>query len=314
MSITIDKPGTFTATEEEYHADPCPEPSLSSTLAKELLSKTPLHAWVKSPRLNPDFEPENKTAFDLGSAAHTVYTGTGAKIHVIDAPAYTSKAAREERDMAYERGLTPLLKGQWERVSDMVRAGRIQLRAHDIKDPFEGALCEQNFAAVIGGVWCRCRVDALHDEDNILYDFKSTGENPAPDVIGKTISNMGYDLQAAWYRETVEAAIGGRWRFRFVIQEKQPPYLLSVVELSKDWLEMASRRLKRAREVWRRCLDTGEWPGFPAAVAVLDPPVWRENQMTGAEMKEDITHRETGRDLLDLAFKFQAPIVKETTE
>lgn len=36
----------------EYHADPAPEPSLSATLAKLLISRSPRHAWMASPRLN----------------------------------------------------------------------------------------------------------------------------------------------------------------------------------------------------------------------------------------------------------------------
>ena len=40
-----------------YHLDPCPEASLSSTLAKTMLAQSPLHAWTASPRLNPDWEP-----------------------------------------------------------------------------------------------------------------------------------------------------------------------------------------------------------------------------------------------------------------
>ena len=37
---------------DEYHADPCPTPSLSSGIARVLWANTPMHAWFKHPRLN----------------------------------------------------------------------------------------------------------------------------------------------------------------------------------------------------------------------------------------------------------------------
>ncbi len=190
--ILIDQPGIFEATEDEYHADPLPEASLSSTLMKELLARTPLHAWTKSPRLNPYFEPTNKTQFDLGHAVHTVFLGTGASIHVIAAPAFTTKAAREERDLCYERGLTPLLTDQWEKVKDMLEAGRQQLRANECGDVFDGGECEVNFAAQIGGVWNRARIDCIDRENRVLYDLKTTGESADPDAFIRAICNFGY--------------------------------------------------------------------------------------------------------------------------
>ena len=62
---------------EDYHRDPCPEASLSSTLAKTMLAQSPLHAWTASPRLNPDWEPVNKKTFDIGRAAHRAILGAG---------------------------------------------------------------------------------------------------------------------------------------------------------------------------------------------------------------------------------------------
>lgn len=306
--MRITEPGIFKATEAEYHADPCPEPSLSSSLAKEIVNKTPIHAWTASQRLNPDFEPVNKTVFDVGTAAHTVYTGTGAAIRVIDAEAFTTKASREERDAAYERGLTPLLASQWERVQDMVAAGRVQLRAHDCGDVFDGGECEVNFAAIVGGVWSRCRVDCLDREHRIVYDLKTTGENPAPEAFARTMANLSYDIQAAHYVDTVEAVLGKGWRFRLIVQEKAPPHLLSVIELSPEWIALGRRKIARARELWRRCLDTGQWPGFPAVVAVVEAPGWHEGKWTEREINEAQIQRQTGRDALDMAFKFQAPL------
>jgi hypothetical protein len=61
----------------EYHADPAPERGVASTLARVILSQSPLHAWTAHPRLNPAYEPVEKKTFDIGRAAHRAVLGAG---------------------------------------------------------------------------------------------------------------------------------------------------------------------------------------------------------------------------------------------
>ena len=59
---------------EEYLADPCPIPSLSRSTIKDLVSKTPRHAFWNHPKLNKEFKPEeSEKKFDIGTAAHSVF-------------------------------------------------------------------------------------------------------------------------------------------------------------------------------------------------------------------------------------------------
>lgn len=62
---------------EEYHADPCAAPSLSSTLAGLLLNRSPRHAWTAHPRLNPEHQSKDSKTFDIGRAAHRAVLGKG---------------------------------------------------------------------------------------------------------------------------------------------------------------------------------------------------------------------------------------------
>lgn len=71
------KPGVHRIPEAEYHADPAPAPSLSSGIARALLARSPRHAWIMSPRLNPEWAPVEKKAFDLGRAGHRAVLGVG---------------------------------------------------------------------------------------------------------------------------------------------------------------------------------------------------------------------------------------------
>ena len=50
----------YDMTTDEYHADPCPEPSLSASIAETIWRESPNHARNEHPRLNPNFEQTNK--------------------------------------------------------------------------------------------------------------------------------------------------------------------------------------------------------------------------------------------------------------
>jgi hypothetical protein len=62
--------------------------------------------------------------------------------------------------------------------------------------------------------------------------------------------------------------------FLFVVQEKQPPYLVNVIELATPWLQMAAERNRRAREIYAECTASGVWPGYKADVAMASAPDW----------------------------------------
>ena len=69
-SESIMQQGIVNLTAEQYHSDPCPTASLSSSIANILLDQSPLHAYLAHSRLNLQYEREESSRFDLGSAAH----------------------------------------------------------------------------------------------------------------------------------------------------------------------------------------------------------------------------------------------------
>lgn len=89
-----------------YHTDPCVEPSLSSTMAKTLLSGKAGPARLKQ-FMDEGFG--HKAVSDLGSAAREQILNRGIKLEFLDADSWRSKAAREWRDEVYERGGVPMV-------------------------------------------------------------------------------------------------------------------------------------------------------------------------------------------------------------
>lgn len=306
----IDRPGVYDLDAPTYHGDPCPAPSLSSSVAKLLLDRSPRHAWLAHPRLNPDAEPRRSRAFDLGSAAHAIILRSGEQLEVIDADSYRTKAAQEDRDAAYAAGKIPVLAAEREAAYAMAAAARAQLARHqEANDAFLAGRPEQTLIWQEGEVWCRAKLDWLPLGGNVFYDYKSTGGSANPDQWGtRQLFDLGFDIQAAFYCRGIARVLGiERPHFRFVVQEDEPPYALSVVELTPAAGDMADRKVEAAIGWWRWCLRTGKWPGYPARVAYVDPPAWAENRWIERENREALI-ADAGGDLRKLMLEWQAPL------
>lgn len=281
------EPGIARVTEAAYHEDRiAPEPSLSSTLARKMIDQSPLHAWTASARLNPNHEPAHSDAFDIGKACHRLALGHGADVEIVDADNWTTKAAREARDAARAEGKTPMLVAQFE-AADRMRAAmtaRASLFGIDLSQRDRNEIAA---FAQIEGVWCRALIDhAPANPKSPLIDVKTT-QDASPEACVRTVAGYGYDVQAAHYQAVWEAATGERRGFRFIFVEKAPPHEVSVVELHDDpddpadWMLAARDKLAVARRVWRHCLDTGHWPGYPAQIAVLGAPTFHTSKWEG---------------------------------
>jgi hypothetical protein len=304
-------PGVYSIPAEAYHGDPCERPSLSAGLAATMLDATPLHAFAASPRLNPDFEPEEKTAFDIGTACHEALTGKGRGIHVVDADDYRTKAAQAERDAARAEGFTPLTRPQNAQVQRMVRLARLQMRAHGIGDPFERGENEVTLIWEQGGVMNRCMVDCLDRVNRVAYDLKTLAGVADADRWLRRSMDHGVDLRAAHYLDGLKASFGGDWTYRFILLEKDQPHCLSVAQFSEAALFMGRKKIARAREMWGQCERTGIWPGFSAEIAVIEPPPFHEARWLERESFEADYKRRTGNDVLSAAMRWQAPIHQE---
>jgi hypothetical protein len=264
----------------EYHADaPCPTPSLSSSIAKILLTRSPLHAWTAHPRLNPAFERTEAEHFDIGTIAHAMLLQGVEVATVIEANDWRTKAAQEQRDEARRAGRVPILRKHYDRVVAMVESAREQLARHrDAADMFTCGLPEQTILWEEDGVWLRARLDWLHTGNALIDDYKTTGVSAHPDAFTRTLYGNGYDIQEAFYRRAVLAATGIEARFRFCVQETAPPHALTVVELDPGSKALGDRKVEEAIRIWRKCLKGNHWPGYPDLTCFSTIPPWAEAQ------------------------------------
>jgi hypothetical protein len=111
----------------DYHADPCAEPSLSSSIANLLLAKTPAHARLAHPRLNPEVQESPNAAMNLGSVAHEILLGKGGGFSVAPFDDYRTKEARAWRDETIANGRTPIKNDDYVIAGEMAKAVMIRM-------------------------------------------------------------------------------------------------------------------------------------------------------------------------------------------
>ena len=282
----------------EYVADPAPFPSLSSGVALAILEESPLHAWYRHPRLNPHYQHEDSTKFDIGTAAHAILLeGDYTKIAVIKATDYRTKEAKETRDAARAAGMIPVLVEHMAAIEDMVDEARMAISQSDLADIFrpDGGDSEQTLIWQEGGVWCRSRPDRLSKDRRILVDYKTTGTSAEPTAWtkGPMIGN-GCDLQAALGLRGIKALSDGiRSDFIFIVQENYQPYAVSFVGFGNQFQFYADARLQRAFALWQRCLKSNHWYGYPTRTAWVAPPPWKLTEWDVAMETNDAAEEES---------------------
>lgn len=262
-------------TSDDYHADPCPQPSLNSTTARLLLSKTPAHAKAQHPRLSDvPVVPRTSDAMDMGTAVHQLLLKDD-RIEVADFKDYRSKEAQLWRDTMRVGGRIPMLTHQWDRALSVADAVRDAMRGLDKPTPFTAGTPEATLTWQENDAWLRARLDWLRDDLTVIDDLKVTSRTADPRVWEKQLWSMGYDVQAALYVRAVEHVHGATPRFRWVVAETTPPYACSVVELSEQAMFAAQMKVETALSVWRQCLARNDWPAYDTSVYVADVPGWQ---------------------------------------
>jgi hypothetical protein len=278
----IDKPGAYDGVPfEHYHGDCCDAPCLGHSGAREIVEECPavyFHASAYNPTRPPE---EDDTKFDLGTAAHALLLEPEhweQRAVIIEANDYKTGAAREARIEATLAGKTPLLTKHVEKIVAM----RDALLAHPLAGKaFRAGVAERSFfwKDKATGVWLKCRPDFLHPDGTVIH-YKTTAASAHPNALQRRAYDHGWFSTVPWYEDGIEAVTGKRppnsW---FIVQEVQPPHLVSVGRMTDraiDWGMLANRR---AIDLFARCLATGKWPGYRETAFEIDLPSFAEFQL-----------------------------------
>ena len=240
----------------------------SSSVLRGLAKRTPAEV-----RYDLD-HPKTKPEYDWGTAVHTALLGTGANIVPVEHDSWRTNAAKDEAAQARAMGWVPLLRKDF----DAVQVATDAVRTH----PLAGALLSAPGHSERVWLWERdgVKARAMVDRETVLggtpvfVDLKTTGKCACETCWAKTVTDLGYDQQADHYLSGAAAlgVVGVAWLW--VVVHADPPHLVAVHGLSDAFAERGHRRNAAALDVWRRCLDTGEWPGHPVEITYPEPPRW----------------------------------------
>lgn len=243
----------------EYHR----RPELGSTSLKTLARPGGPAKW----KWEQDHPRTYSSVFEMGTVVHSVILEEDwDAVHLMHHDNYRTKDARAERDEARAAGKIPLLLDDYTAVRDMYAAVNSHPEASALLRDF---VPERSiFWNDSTGLGLKCRPDALRTD--MIVDLK-TCQNADPNEFGRTAYNFGYHQQAAHYMEGVAAATGEALPFKFILVEKTAPYLVSVVELDEDAIELGREMNNRAVSTFHDCRAVDHWPGYPTIEPVSLP-------------------------------------------
>ncbi len=287
----VTEPGFYRMTAEQYHADPCPEPSLSSGAIRKMLERTPRHAFCEHPRLGGQRDERSSPVMTLGTVVHSLILGAGREFVVIDADSFRTKAAQEQRDAASAAGLTPIIRDQYEKARAMAASASRELsKIPLVSDALVSGRPEIVAIWREGDIWCRSMMDLCPtaiDADGwwTIYDLKTTQMALDPNTIARHLVSNGYDVQAAFYSRGLDALLGpaARVRFRFLFVESDAPHLCAAFVGSGEMQTTGEQKVIASISIWQRCIATNNWPGYNTDVLRLEPPKFMETQWADRE-------------------------------
>jgi hypothetical protein len=281
-TYTVTEPGIYNLPADVYHGDPVPGGSLSSTGARKLL---PPSCPAKFKQWRDEGEEPNNS-FDFGRAAHREVLGDGGDIVVVEGDGKDPNAWRTANDKAavqsaHDEGKTPIRPRDAARITAMADAIRAHRIAGALFRPGSGH-AEQSLIWVdqATGVWRRAMLDWLPDDVSasgrlIIPDYK-TADCIDDESIARSIYQYGYNAQGAWYIDAVKALITDKVAFVLVFQEKEPPYLVRVVEIDAPALRIGHARNRLAIHIYATCTADDHWPGYGEDIDLIALPRWAE--------------------------------------
>lgn len=214
--------------------------------ALDAWDQSQLKQWMISPaQWQASKGMEQTPAMRFGTAAHALVLGSGAPVKAMEHTA-RSKAGQAEMAQAEKDGVTLLPQTDYEAVTAMAEVTAPVFRK--MRGHAEQAMIARDDQT---GLLLKGKADWLpllpaNDGIYYIYDYKTSIARL--DDFARTAILGGYDIQAAFYMRLWHAVHAGQPQplgFRFLVQEKKPPYDYEVWSWSEESeeIEVASQAI-----------------------------------------------------------------------
>lgn len=237
-------------------------------MAKVLLQECPAALdW----QMNEGMHARKPTRpMEKSTLVHAMVLG-GAQFHTIsaklksgeDATDFKSPAAREEAERVRATGFIPVFAKELGEIRELaqhikqaIRDAAIDLDAcereqhHEWTSP-EGIDCEgtPDLRLIAGTIW--------------TFDIK-VGYSANPDEWDRKLDTDCVDMQMSAYEEQAAFEHGDIPQQHFVIGAELEGWCpVTIMPITESYMEEVGRKKwARAKRLWRKCWETGEWPGY----------------------------------------------------
>jgi len=248
--------------EKEYRAHPA---IAQSTL--KLLDRSPAHArWA----MNHPKEPTD--AMQIGTCLHALVLEGRTDFVVLPAAAGGNSAAAKAIKAGFimeNPGKIILSHSDAEKVGAMAlgveRCKTAMKMLSLVTEPEKAIFWEES------GIQFKALLDAPLALG--VMDLKSTMD-ASLEEFERSIYKYGYHIQAAHYLAGAAANGLPCENFYFLPVESSAPNCARVLMLDHGAIEVGEKERQRLISVYKKCLITGEWPGYPDEIQSVTLPFW----------------------------------------
>lgn len=267
---------------KEYHS----HNSISSSGLK-LLAKSPKHFWNE--HINPDRTKSESTAeMDFGTLCHTlVFEPEKFEQEFVSVPGGLDGRKKETKQLFFEiasKNPGKLIIPE----DDKMIAEKISFEVNShprlslIKN--KKGIAEQSIFFEYRGLNFRIRPDynvipSAKFPNGILFDLKTTKEADYQSF-SRQAYNLGYWIQAGLYCIGYQIAhnTGDLPEFIFIAAEKSEPYIVEVYRAEKEDLELAILQVDKLIDLYKNCIESGNWFGSDGTIKQLKMPAWAKEK------------------------------------
>jgi len=123
------------------------------------------------------------------------------------------------------------------------------------------------------GLRCKGRADYYVRQHGMLVDVK-TALNASASEFRRSVANLAYHVQDAFYR-TGFASVGAPVQhFVFVAVEKELPYAVAIYALDVAGVAKGHAQVREDLQTLARCTESNTWPAYPAGIQDISLPAW----------------------------------------
>ncbi len=252
---------------EQYHK----APGVSNSMLKRL-DRSPAHlqAYLEQPQ-------EQTPAMLFGSVAHQLLLEPERPWSWAVRPPGLDGRSKEGKEWKAKVGDRPVLDHEeWLNVEGAVASVRSHPTARLALGTGRSEVSVFRKFTLGDTVLRRARIDFVNDGD-ALVDIKTT-EDARPEAFARTIFNMRYHVQAAYYldiwNDSLPEGQCPKSSFVFIAVEKTAPFAVAVYDLSREAINAGRQEYIRLLQLYMECERTGIWPAYNPNIQEITLPAY----------------------------------------